>query len=275
MNYGFYNFINHDGISPLPFIFYDTGVELRNDISYYFDNSNRMNYDGFIIQYTLSGYGEYNHDGEIIRLKENMGFITEIPNNCSYYFPKDSDHWKYIYVHFGGYVAKQLYDEIVAATGNTFSLPGDSSSLQLLFSEYNRIEQGMKYKRFQGGRFIYSLLTNLLCELSSPQTGYHNIEKAIEWMNANYSADISLAELCSGLNITQEHFSRQFSAVTGISPIKYLTNIRLEHAMTLLATTDFEIEKIAALCGFNSGNYFSKVFRKRLGFSPSDYRTNH
>lgn len=275
MNYGFYNFINQDGISPLPLIFYDIGVENRHNEIYYFDNKNRLNYDGYILQYTISGHGEYKTKDEKILLEKNMGFITEIPNNCIYSLPEDSDHWEYIYIHFGGYVAKQFYKEIVNVTGNVFTLPIDNSSLQLLFAEYNKLEHGMKYKRFQAGNFIYTLLTNLLREISSPHAYYENIEKAITWMNSNYSSDISLSELCESLNITQSHFSRQFRISTGISPIKYLTNIRLEHSMNLLATTDLEIEKIAAICGFGSGNYFSKVFRKRLGFSPSDYRTNH
>lgn len=59
MIHNFYGFINHDSISPLPLILYDMGFELRQNEDYYFDNHNRENYDGYIIQYTLSGYGIY------------------------------------------------------------------------------------------------------------------------------------------------------------------------------------------------------------------------
>lgn len=275
MNYGFYNFINQDGITPLPAVFYDTGVEYRHDPSYYFDNSDRLHYDGFIFQYTLSGYGEYESDGQKVLLHEDMAFITEVPNNCIYKLPSDSDHWKYIYIHFGGYVAKHLYDEIISIAGNVFTLSQDNPSIQLLFAEYNRIENGMKYKRLQAGNFIYSFLCSLINDISTPHIHNANIEKAITWMHMNYSRNVSLLELCDSLGVTQAHFSRQFQIAMGISPIKYLTNIRLEQAMRLLATTNYDIEKIAAHCGFSSGNYFSKVFRKRLGFTPSDYRLNH
>lgn len=70
-------------------------------------------------------------------------------------------------------------------------------------------------------------------------------------------------------------FSRSFRREIGISPIEYLSNVRLEHAMQLLTTTNLSINEIAVLSGFSNGNYFAKVFKRKLGFTPSDYKRNH
>ena len=77
------------------------------------------------------------------------------------------------------------------------------------------------------------------------------------------------------LQITQSHFSRSFRREIGISPIEYLSNVRLEHAMQLLTTTNLSINEIAVLSGFSNGNYFAKTFKRKLGFTPSDYKRNH
>lgn len=276
MTHNFHGFINHDSITPLPMILYDMGVEERINEDYYYDNRIRRNYDGYIIQYTLDGYGIYETSDKKHTLGRNTGFITCVPNDCSYYFPKDNEYgWEYIYIHFSGSLAALFYDEIVNTTGNVFSLPLNNPAIQLLINEYELLELGKKYKRFEAGAFIYNLLTTLLREISSPSSSDSLITRAVNWININYASDISLSELCELLYITPSHFSRSFRREIGISPVEYLSNVRLEHAMHMLTTTDMSINEIARSCGFANGNYFAKAFKRRLGFTPSDYKRNH
>ncbi|MDE6636592.1 MAG: helix-turn-helix transcriptional regulator, partial [Lachnospiraceae bacterium] len=204
------------------------------------------------------------------------GFITCVPNNSKYYLQNHQDnYWEYIYVHFDGSIAKQFYDEILSVTGNIFTLPLDNPAIQLLIKEYELLELGKQYRRFESGAFIYNFLTTLLSEISTPSSPGNHITDAVNWIKTNYNADISLSELSKNLNITPSHLSRLFHKEIGISPVEYLTNVRLEHSMQLLTTTHLGINEIASLCGFANGNYFSKVFKKKLGFTPSEYRTNH
>lgn len=199
-------------------------------------------------------------------LEKNTGFITCVPNDCKYYLSDDkNNHWEYIYIHFGGSLAGQFYEEILKITGNIFTLPLNNPAIQLLLREYELLEYGKQYKRFEAGVFIYTLLTTLLREISSPSSSYSHVTAAKSWINANYASDISLAELCEKLQITQSHLSCSFHKETGLSPIEYLSNVRLEKSIKLLATTELSINEIASLCGFANGNYFSKVFRKKLG----------
>ncbi|MCI8308082.1 MAG: AraC family transcriptional regulator [Lachnospiraceae bacterium] len=276
MTHNFYGFINYDAISPLPMVLYDMGVELRQDENYYYDNSNRTNYDGYIIQYTLSGYGVYESEGSLYNLEKNKGFITCVPNNSKYYLPNQKDSsWEYIYVHFSGSVAGQFYDEIKRVSGNTFTLPFDNPAIQLLINEYELLEHGKQYRRFESGAFIYNFLTTLLREISAPGLSDSQITDAVNHINTNYNTDISLAELSKNLGITAPQLSRLFHKEIGINPIEYLTNVRLEHSMQLLTMTNLGINEIASLCGFANGNYFTKVFKRKLGFTPSQYRMNH
>ena len=71
MKYDFFAFINYDQITPLPATLYDMGVEYRQNDPYYFDNKNRLNYNGFLFQYTLSGHGIYEDDTGTHILEKN------------------------------------------------------------------------------------------------------------------------------------------------------------------------------------------------------------
>ncbi len=276
MKHNFYGFINYDNIEPLPMILYDMGFEKRINENYYYDNRTRTNYDGYIFQYTTDGCGIYETSDDKYTLAKDTGFITCVPNGCSYYLPFDNKNgWEYLYIHFSGSLASQFYNEIISMTGNIFSLPSDNPAIRLLVNELERLEHGRKYKRFEAGVFMYNFLTTLTREISSPTSSGSLVAKAVNWINANYASDISLSELCESLNVTPSHFSRIFRYEIGISPIEYLSNIRLEHAMHLLTTTDMSINEIACSSGFANGNYFAKVFKRRLGFTPSDYKRNH
>ena len=193
-----------------------------------------------------------------------------------YYLPKDTgNNWEFFYIHFDGTVARQFYDEIVSTTGNVITLPADNPVIHLLLNEYEMLCRGKQYKKFEAGVFTYIFLSYLLREISAPNITEGKVKKITSWINDNYTAEISLADLSKKVGITPSHLSRLFYKQMGIKPSEYLTNVRLEHSMQLLTTTTLEINEIAVSCGFANGNYFSKVFRHKLGITPSEYRNNH
>jgi transcriptional regulator GlxA family with amidase domain len=74
------------------------------------------------------------------------------------------------------------------------------------------------------------------------------------------------------MEVSKHHLIRLFSAHTGISPGKYLSLVRIFHAMRLLRSgQDTPLEIIAGACGYSCANYFAKAFKKQTGMTPSDY----
>lgn len=101
------------------------------------------------------------------------------------------------------------------------------------------------------------------------------IEKAKQYIKENYSdCDISVEKLCSKLHVSPTYFSTMFKKETGTSFVNYLTAARLEEAVKLLNTTDDKTYMIAEKVGYPEANYFSYVFKKQFGVSPSKYRKN-
>ncbi len=98
------------------------------------------------------------------------------------------------------------------------------------------------------------------------------VEKIQGRFECNYSEDFSLSALASEYHISMSHLAHIFKSVTGYSPIDYLTACRLTAAKKLLATTSMPIKEIIDICGFGDESNFSRMFRTKIGMTPSAYR---
>lgn len=99
------------------------------------------------------------------------------------------------------------------------------------------------------------------------------IANAISHMERNFAKPISLEELVEISNMSRRNFIRTFESTMGTSPIKFLIARRIQEATKLLRTTDRSITDIAFDIGFSDSNYFSRQFRKAIGLSPRQYRS--
>ncbi len=97
------------------------------------------------------------------------------------------------------------------------------------------------------------------------------IEKAKDYIKQNYNRDISLEEVSRHVDISLYYFSKLFKDVVGENFIDYLTNIRIEKAKQLLIT-GMNIKQISLEVGYKDSNYFSRIFKKCVGVTPTEFR---
>ncbi len=98
------------------------------------------------------------------------------------------------------------------------------------------------------------------------------VQDAVAMIEAQYAYLYGIDELADLLEVTKHHLIRVFTASTGTSPGKYLSDIRIFHAKSMLISgEDAPLEIIAGACGYSCANYFSKVFKKHTGMTPTDY----
>ena len=100
----------------------------------------------------------------------------------------------------------------------------------------------------------------------------HLVRQALKYIQENFQKDLSLDALSKELDISPYYFSKLFKEETGSNFVEYLTNLRLERAKVLLMDENRSMKKICMEVGYSDPNYFSRIFKKNLGVTPTEYR---
>lgn len=103
-----------------------------------------------------------------------------------------------------------------------------------------------------------------------------NISQDVKkYIKENYQEKITLEGLCEQFYCSKATLTSSFKQTYGQTINEYINQIRLEQAEKLLIVSDMKIGEIAGQCGFADQNYFSKVFLKKYGLTPKEYRMQH
>jgi transcriptional regulator GlxA family with amidase domain len=109
-------------------------------------------------------------------------------------------------------------------------------------------------------------------ERTVPQEGDASTTRTREWALERIAEPLALTDLAAHANMSVRTFTRRFTAETGSSPNQWLIQRRVDHARSLLETSDLPIDRIAAEVGFNSATLLRKHLQTTLGVSPTVYR---
>ncbi len=96
-----------------------------------------------------------------------------------------------------------------------------------------------------------------------------------QYLDDHLQQDVRLADIEPLVNLNRYTIIRYFKQAFGVTPMRYLMEIRFNEACFYLETSDTSIRQIAELCGSHSSNYFTQIFEKHKGLSPSAYRKLH
>ncbi|MCU6712160.1 AraC family transcriptional regulator [Paenibacillus sp. J5C_2022] len=99
--------------------------------------------------------------------------------------------------------------------------------------------------------------------------------EAQQWLQSHLHEELFIRDVAARFHLHPVHFARRFNRCFGVTPSQYLTGCRIENGQKLLRQTDYTIEHIAQLCGYDNGFYFSRMFTKTTRMSPSQYRKTH
>jgi AraC-like DNA-binding protein len=98
------------------------------------------------------------------------------------------------------------------------------------------------------------------------------VERVINYMYANLGEQITIDDMARRAMFSKFYFTRFFQRVTGLSPGRFLSAIRLQHAKELLLSTGLTVTEVSYRVGYNSIGTFSSRFRESVGLSPTTYR---
>lgn len=100
------------------------------------------------------------------------------------------------------------------------------------------------------------------------------VREAISLMERNLEEPLEISEISNLVNLSQRQMERLFRKFTGITPIRYYVDVRLDRARGLVTQTQLTIVEIAAACGFYSSENFSRAYKKRFHLSPTRDRSD-
>ncbi|MDO5520322.1 MAG: AraC family transcriptional regulator [bacterium] len=252
------------------------GIETAIDQGYSIDYSER-DYKGYRFQYTLEGYGVYETSHSCQKITPGKVVLISFPENSHYYFPPDREgtmEWTYFYIDFSGPAADSIMRKVLEAAGPILSLSRESIPIVRFFELYSLLYIEGDLELYYGNEWLYGFLIALLriAENSEARIISSHISDSVLWMKNNIGNQVNLEEMSESLGISYAHFSRQFAKELGISPLQYMTQLRIRHATHMLLYSDASVTEIACECGFSTANYFTKVFKSTMKVTPSEYR---
>lgn len=101
-------------------------------------------------------------------------------------------------------------------------------------------------------------------------------EAARQYVDQHYAeSELSLSLVATAVNVSPNHLSTVFKEKNGIGFSDYVTEVRIRQSKRLLITTDLRASEIGERVGYQNMNYFSMLFKKMTGVSPSQYRREH
>jgi AraC-like DNA-binding protein len=252
------------------------GKEIVTEHSYDWDGLTRMDGPLLLFQYTLSGLGKLELQDKTYDVHPGQAFLVDIPGKHRYYLPQTSDSWEFYYILFRPHNLLEHWESFVSQQGPIVQIAKESSVVHFLQEAFyaassNRITDG-----FIASSIVYQFVMELLRFSNASKklkTSWPlKIQHAVDYLEKNYDQLQSLEEIAQSVGLSKYHFIRSFTKATGLTPIEYLTKIRMEKSIEYLRQTHLSIDEIARKIGYSNGSYYTKVFRQWVGFPPGEFR---
>ena len=215
------------------------------------------------------------------------GKEQEVPAGHMVLFqPRQEQHYEYYavdrtevyWVHFTGSDVKNILKHYDIPLDKNVIYSGSSATYAYIFKEMihelQTCRTGFEELLEMYLRQIFLLIQRSWEERKPTVSSYlqEEIDYARKYFNEHYNEDISIEEYAQSRGMSVSWFLRNFKQMTMKSPMQYILTIRINNAVSLLETTDYNVTEISTIVGYDNPLYFSRIFKKQKGVSPSEYR---
>lgn len=175
-----------------------------------------------------------------------------------------------------GEAADRVFSECRRQGGLFFARGGEAAErmLRLLAARTHR-----QVPAKEASEAAYALLMALSGTGSAGPAGQRTlpqvVEAALGIIQRDYAFLDGIGELAARLEVSQEYLTRCFCRETGVTPGRYLNQVRIENARILLRQGRHTVQFVSDACGFANANYFARVFRQAVGVNPREYARRH
>ncbi len=187
------------------------------------------------------------------------------PNEPHEYEYARDEKSAYFWVHYSGTDAAELLDN---RESGIYSCEKNGAQIYELFLKMtNSIQEGF-YKSEAYALGMFGAICALICDEEKEKSPFGSVISMMHDLSVRYTVE----DCAKRLKMSKEHFIRSFKSYTKRTPLSYRTDIMLSHAKNLLTETSFSVSTVAEMSGFSDALYFSRVFKNRIGMSPTEFR---
>jgi len=251
-----------------------TGYSRETSPSYVWDGRARGQTPFTVLQYTISGVGMLRYENRTMKVHPGEAMLVIVPHNHCYWL-EEGEEWEFFWISMHGTEVLRIHEIVLNARGPVLELKRQTvdmlaaCSLRLMTNEADLpgASSSIAYEA------AMALFDDTFGPSEQASASESPLSRARHYVLANLGDELTVDRLAGIAGLSRAHFSRGFASMTGLAPAEYVLQERMKRAAKLLiANRELPVKEIAALCGIPDNNYFSKVFRRTYGISPTDFR---
>jgi AraC-like DNA-binding protein len=231
-----------------------------------------------ILIYCLHGKGYYIFDDKRYTVTTNQFVVLPATDKYMRYWADNDDPWSIYWVHFTGAELEKFNQSLnFSAVKGPIPIPFNEKAIEIWTNIYHSLEQGYSTENLCNASFcLYHLIATFIFPdkhiISEEPDSKDIITETIRYMKGNLESKLTVKDMAFQHQFSASHFSSIFKKKTGMPPIDYFINLKMQRACQLLFANKIKIKQIAMDLGYDDPYYFSRLFKRYMGSSPEQYR---
>lgn len=274
--YGFYSFIDHQSPFHVASVASDRYPLMVNCAGRYladvpFVTDLMWGREDYYLLYVERGELEVTLNGSPHTARS--GSVLVFPPHYPYTYTFDGhDALSYLWVHFTGSYAERFLSE--CGFGELPCLFHVDSDIKIISGFEKLFDIYRAHGPLQQQKLACGLEDILLCVATDlmPTEDVRDLTRSLGYIHTFYSKEIRIPDLAKMESLSNSRYITVFKQRMGMPPSEYIIHLRLNVACDLLKNRDVSIKEVAARVGYDNPHFFSKLFKKKMGVSPGQYK---